>query len=97
MSSISTLWATDIGPYILTVYPSSYVLFSISNVSSLLEESFASCWKDYEVCDKNWIAAVNYLEVAGIIVGQILVGFLGDWLVYTLHLCFIWEILTIIK
>ncbi|KAJ5235673.1 uncharacterized protein N7469_004841 [Penicillium citrinum] len=57
-----------------------YVLFSISNVSSLFEKSFASCWKEYEICDKNWVAAVNYLEVAGIIVGQILVGFLGDWI-----------------
>ncbi|KAJ5683405.1 hypothetical protein N7462_006570 [Penicillium macrosclerotiorum] len=56
-----------------------YVLFSISNNTSLFDVSFKDCWKG-ETCDKNWIAAVNYMEVAGIMVGQILVGFLGDWI-----------------
>ena len=32
------------------------------------------------MCDKTWVAAVDYLEVSGIIVGQILVGVLGDWI-----------------
>ncbi|KAJ5167830.1 uncharacterized protein N7482_003424 [Penicillium canariense] len=56
-----------------------YVLFSISNNSALFNVSYKDCWKG-KTCDKNWIAAVNYMEVAGIIVGQILVGFLGDWI-----------------
>lgn len=63
----------------LTPCLSSYVLFSIGNVSTLFKDSFKECWKTNEICDANWIAAVNYLEVAGIIVGQILVGILGDW------------------
>ncbi|KAJ5684239.1 uncharacterized protein N7477_000584 [Penicillium maclennaniae] len=57
-----------------------YVLFSISNVSSLFKESFPECWDKKKVCSANWIAAVNYMEVAGIIVGQLLVGVLGDWI-----------------
>lgn len=54
------------------------MLFSISNVETLFKKSFADCWGG-KTCNKNWIAAINYLEIVGIIVGQILVGFLGDW------------------
>ncbi|KAJ5541774.1 hypothetical protein N7494_006850 [Penicillium frequentans] len=55
-----------------------YVLFSISNVSSLFDVSFKDCWKSGKTCNKNWVAAVNYMEIVGIMVGQVLVGYLGD-------------------
>ena len=59
-----------------------YVLFSIGNLTPLFSGSgaFPSCWKEYTDCDKNWVAAVAYLEIVGIICGQVLVGVLGDWL-----------------
>lgn len=57
-----------------------YVLFSIGNLQSLFAASFPGCWGKYKVCNKTWIQSVGYLEVVGIIVGQILVGILGDWL-----------------
>lgn len=60
----------------------SYVLFSIGNVKPLLQAkgAFPDCWKSpYKICNATWIAAVDYMEVSGIIVGQILVGILGDW------------------
>ncbi|KAK0650527.1 putative inorganic phosphate transporter C23D3.12 [Lasiodiplodia hormozganensis] len=57
-----------------------YVLFSIGNVRPLLEDTFGTCWKTYEICDKTWTQAIDYLEICGIIVGQILVGIIGDWL-----------------
>lgn len=59
----------------------SYVLFSIGNIKPLFESVFSNCWDTHEVCNKQWISAVEYLEIVGIIVGQILVGFLGDWYV----------------
>ncbi|KAL4402746.1 transmembrane transporter [Malassezia pachydermatis] len=34
-------------------------------------------WK--QICDKNWQNAIDYLEIVGIICGQILVGIEGDW------------------
>lgn len=49
----------------------SYVLFSIGNIKPLLQKSFASCWQTHEICDKKWIEATEYLEVLGIIVGQV--------------------------
>ncbi|EEP77546.1 phosphate transporter A-1 [Uncinocarpus reesii 1704] len=57
-----------------------YVLFSIGNIKPLFEKSFPACWKTKEICNPTWISAVEYLEICGIIVGQILVGVLGDWI-----------------
>ncbi|PYH95623.1 MFS phosphate transporter [Aspergillus ellipticus CBS 707.79] len=57
-----------------------YVLLSIGNISTLFGKSFESCWSKYEICNKNWVDAVTYLEIIGIIVGQVLVGFVGDWI-----------------
>ena len=56
-----------------------YVLFSIGNIKPLFEKSFADCWKHGKTCSQQWIYAIDYLEIIGIIVGQILVGVLGDW------------------
>ena len=57
-----------------------YVLFSIGNVRPLLQAAFPRCWKTFQVCNETWTQAIDYLEICGIIVGQILVGILGDWL-----------------
>ena len=57
----------------------SYVLFSIGNLKPLFESVFPQCWDHKEVCNGNWLDAIEYLEVVGIIVGQIFVGILGDW------------------
>ena len=57
-----------------------YVLFSIGNVKPLFQAVWPKCWKTHKECNKTWVYAVDYLEICGIIVGQILVGFLGDWL-----------------
>ncbi|KAF3038450.1 hypothetical protein E8E12_001637 [Didymella heteroderae] len=57
-----------------------YVLFSIGNVRPLLQASFPQCWTTFEICNEIWTQAVDYLEICGIIVGQILVGIIGDWL-----------------
>ncbi|KAI9669102.1 MAG: hypothetical protein M1831_000694 [Alyxoria varia] len=66
-----------------------YVLFSIGNIKPLLQKSFPSCWAKSDdqkeqgitpICDSQWIYAIDYLEIVGIIVGQILVGVIGDWI-----------------
>jgi hypothetical protein len=40
-------------------------LFSIGNLSSLYSAVWPECWSTHEVCDKNWIAAVTYLQIIG--------------------------------
>ncbi|KAL9106066.1 MAG: hypothetical protein Q9227_008852 [Pyrenula ochraceoflavens] len=57
-----------------------YVLFSIGNLKPLFQKAFPACWNDFTICSETWTQAVDYLEVIGIIVGQVLVGVLGDWL-----------------
>ena len=57
------------------------MLFSIGNIKPLFQAAFAKCWKSFAICNEVWTQAVDYMEVAGIIVGQILVGILGDWFV----------------
>ncbi|ETN37023.1 uncharacterized protein HMPREF1541_08011 [Cyphellophora europaea CBS 101466] len=57
-----------------------YVLFSIGNLKPLFQKGFPDCWNSETTCNPTWIAAVEYLEICGIIVGQILVGIIGDWI-----------------
>jgi MFS family permease len=61
-----------------------YVLFSIGNLKPLFEIAWPTCWGTAppgttSVCNKNLLDSVTYLEVIGIILGQIIVGIEGDW------------------
>ena len=52
-----------------------YVLFSIGNLEPLFASVWGDCWgKDATDCSKNWISSVTYLEIIGIMVGQVFVG-----------------------
>ena len=71
---------------VISVNSIRYVLFSIGNIKPLFSAAFKSCWgtaskTNQLICNPQWINAVDYLEIVGIIVGQILVGILGDWYV----------------
>ncbi|KAF4457851.1 hypothetical protein F53441_290 [Fusarium austroafricanum] len=57
-----------------------YVLFSIGNLEPLFAAVWPECWgKKSTTCSHNWIASVTYLEIIGIMVGQAVVGVMGDW------------------
>jgi hypothetical protein len=62
------------------LFVEGYVLFSVGNLKPLFKSVFPTCWKSYEVCDEGWVNAVDYLEIIGIIVGQVAVGIEGDWI-----------------
>jgi hypothetical protein len=55
-------------------------LFSIGNVKPLLASAFPNCWGSHTICNETWLQSIEYLEIIGIIVGQILVGVVGDWM-----------------
>ncbi|ORY62315.1 major facilitator superfamily domain-containing protein [Pseudomassariella vexata] len=57
-----------------------YVLFSIGNLEPLFKKAWPECWDKKAVCSDNWVASVTYLEVIGIMVGQVFVGIIGDWI-----------------
>jgi MFS family permease len=52
----------------------------VGNVENLYSSVWPSCWKNYKVCNETWVQSLTYLEVIGIICGQIMVGILGDWI-----------------
>ena len=54
-------------------------LFSIGNLSPLFAVAWPECWGTHKTCDVRWVHSIEYLEIAGIIVGQVLVGVEGDW------------------
>lgn len=68
------------GSVLSSANPPSYVLFSIGNLKPLFAAAWPACWGKATpaVCNKEWLHAVDYLEIVGIIVGQILVGIIGD-------------------
>jgi MFS family permease len=64
----------------LGLFVEGYTLFSVGNIESLFEAVWPQCWKTFQVCDANWVASVDYLEIVGIILGQVAVGIIGDWI-----------------
>lgn len=56
-----------------------YVLFSVGNIKPLFEDMWPECWAEGGTdCNHTWVNSVSYLSIVGIIVGQILVGIVGD-------------------
>ncbi|KAI5475473.1 MFS phosphate transporter [Pseudohyphozyma bogoriensis] len=68
------------GSHGMGLFVEGFVLFSIGNLSSLFASAWPTCWKSHQVCDVLWIDSVHYLEILGIIVGQIAVGIEGDFI-----------------
>ena len=64
----------------LGFFTEGYVLFSVGNILILFQTVWGPCFKTYEVCNKTWVETINYLEIVGIIFGQIIVGIVGDWI-----------------
>ncbi|GAA6017770.1 hypothetical protein JCM11491_004611 [Sporobolomyces phaffii] len=69
------------------LFVEGYVLFSIGNLSALFKSAWPQCFKTHAVCSENWIAAQSYLEILGIIFGQMAVGYEGDWIGRKFGLC----------
>ena len=58
-------------------FTEGYTLFSVGNILSLFESVWPACYKEYKVCNKVWVYSIDYLEIVGILLGQITVGFIG--------------------
>ncbi|KAH8820223.1 major facilitator superfamily domain-containing protein [Xylogone sp. PMI_703] len=64
----------------LGFFTEGYTLFSVGNILVLFQAVWHDCFKIYQVCNKTWVETINYLEIVGIIFGQIVVGIIGDWI-----------------
>jgi MFS family permease len=56
----------------------SYFIFSIGNITPIFQETYKSCWKTHKTCSASLINAETYIQVAGIILGMLLMGFIAD-------------------
>src|SRR5271154_1299121 len=62
------------------LFVEGYTLFSVGNLSSLFQSVWPDCWKTHTICPVDEIASIDYLEIIGIIFGQLFVGVIGDWI-----------------
>lgn len=62
-----------------------YVLFSIGNLEPLFAMVWPECWEENSTCSKNWVSSVTYLEIIGIMVGQVFVGVSQHHNTYSRH------------
>ncbi|CAK0752621.1 hypothetical protein CVIRNUC_002160 [Coccomyxa viridis] len=56
----------------------SYFIFSIGNITPIFQETYKDCYKQYKKCDKGLINAETYIQVSGIILGMLLMGYIAD-------------------
>ena len=43
----------------------------------MIETVWPACYKEYKACNKVWVQSIDYLEIVGILLGQITVSFIG--------------------
>jgi MFS family permease len=55
-----------------------YVLFSVGNIMPLFKAVWPQCFDETIVCSEQSIKAIKYMEIVGILCGQLVVGYLGD-------------------
>lgn len=53
-------------------------IFSISNNSTLFKQAYPDCWRKFTHCNETWTQATTYLQLIGVLLGQLTFGFLGN-------------------
>lgn len=64
------------------MFTEAYVLFAIGNIKPLLKIMYPNCWGSGEPadCSKGAQEEIETIEIAGIIVGMLVIGFFADWM-----------------
>lgn len=64
------------------MFTEAYVLFAIGNIKPLLKVMYPNCWGSGEPadCNKGAQEQIETIEIAGIIVGMLVIGFFADWM-----------------
>ena len=64
------------------MFTEAFVLFAIGNIKPLLEVMYPNCWGSEEPadCNKGAQEEIETIEIAGIIVGMLVIGFFADWM-----------------
>lgn len=62
----------------LGMFTEAYFVFSVGNLIPVFQAEFPECWVTHEECSAALLASIHYSQVAGIIVGQLALGYLAD-------------------
>lgn len=62
----------------LGLFTEGYVLFAIGNLKTLFSASYPSCWATFTSCSRALTQSTDYLQIVGIVGGQVGVGVIGD-------------------
>eukprot|EP00891_Asterochloris_glomerata_P003210 jgi/Astpho2/3210/Aster-05736 len=63
----------------LGMFSEAYFVFSIGNIAPILSAEYPECWKSYKKgCTKTLTQVPNYIQIVGIILGMVTLGFIGD-------------------
>lgn len=62
----------------LGMFSEAYWVFSVGNLKGIFRAEYPDCWKSHSQCSNGLINSLTYTQVAGIIAGQITLGFLAD-------------------
>lgn len=62
----------------LGMFTEAYFVFSVGNLIPVFREEFPQCWVTHEECSAALLSSIHYSQVAGIIVGQLALGYLAD-------------------
>ena len=56
----------------------AYFVFAVGNLSALWKVEYKACWSQHKTCKKKLSDSITYLQVRGIIFGQLFLGFFAD-------------------
>ncbi|KAL3162223.1 hypothetical protein ABBQ32_009926 [Trebouxia sp. C0010 RCD-2024] len=79
LSPVSAYWK-NYGMPGIGLFLEGYVVFSISNNSTLFKQAYPNCWSKFKDCNETWIQATTYVQLIGILIGQLMFGVMGDWI-----------------
>lgn len=77
LSPVTAYWK-NYGMPGMGLFLEGYVIFSISNNSTLFKQAYPDCWSKFTSCNETWTQATTYLQLIGVLLGQLTFGFLGD-------------------
>ncbi|KAK9814173.1 hypothetical protein WJX72_001627 [[Myrmecia] bisecta] len=62
----------------LGMFSEAYFIFSVGNLKDLFTQEYPKCWKTHKTCPQNLLDSVSYSQIAGIILGMIILSFFAD-------------------
>eukprot|EP00898_Chlorokybus_atmophyticus_P004917 jgi/Chlat1/5426/Chrsp35S05231 len=60
------------------MFSEAYFIFAVGNLTNIWKSEYPECWVTHAVCRKNLSDVIQYSQIAGIIVGMLIISFFAD-------------------